>query len=176
MVDPATHGGEIGTQQTSGSSSGASTSSETTTGVSSAANPDLEKHKERVIIIITKTVTTSIFPTVRRLRSDPSRLWATLKRKYEPSALQRILDLKSSLVEHKMTEGTSVEDYLKRVDRYVMDLGCVGEEIPDKELIQIDLRNLPDSWSSSSPFTVSFTRKTRMLLLQTLKNIFKPKK
>lgn len=45
---------------------------------------------------------------------------------------QKILDGESSLAESKVTEGTSVEDYLKKVDRCVMDLGCVGEEIPDK--------------------------------------------
>lgn len=34
-----------------------------------------------------------------------------------------------------MTEGTSVEDYLTKVDRNVMEQGCVREEIPHKELI-----------------------------------------
>lgn len=126
---------------------------------SGAGNPDFQKHKERVIIIITKTVTSSIFPAVRRLRADPDKLWATLKRKCESSALQQILNLKTTLVEHKMTEGTSVQDYLKKVDRHFMELGCVGEEIPDKELIQIILKNLPENWSSfKSIYSVLYSK------------------
>lgn len=39
-----------------------------------------------------------------------------------------------------MHDGTSVEDYLKKIEYHVMDLGSIGEEIPDKELIQIMLR------------------------------------
>lgn len=110
--------------------------------------PDIQKHKDRVIIIITKTVHSSIFPIVSRLCNDPSKLWVTLKKKYESSTLQRKLNLKTSLIELKMHDGTSIEDYLKKVDHHVMDLGSIGEEIPDKELIQIVLRNLPKSWSS----------------------------
>lgn len=47
-----------------------------------------------------------------------------------------------------MYEGTSVEDYLKKIDHYIMELGNIGEEIHGKELIQIILRNLPDTWPS----------------------------
>lgn len=95
----------------------------------------IQKHKERVIVIITKTVTASIFPVVSRLHSDPFMLWATLKKKYESSALQRKLDLKTALVELRFTEGDSMEDYLKKIEYHVMELGLIGEEFPKKELI-----------------------------------------
>lgn len=62
-------------------------------------------------------------------------LWATLKKKYESSALQRKLDLKTALVELRFTEGDSMEDYLKKIEYHVMELGLIGEEFPKKELI-----------------------------------------
>lgn len=44
-----------------------------------------------------------------------------------------------------MLESLSVQDYLHAVERHVAELGCVGESVADHELIQIVLRNLPDS-------------------------------
>lgn len=45
-----------------------------------------------------------------------------------------------------MIEGSSLQDYLHSVERHMAELGCVGEFVADHELIQIALRNLPDSW------------------------------
>ncbi|CAM6112547.1 unnamed protein product [Calypogeia fissa] len=119
----------------------------------SIAAAEIQKKKEKIIIIITMTVNRSIFPTVQRMRDDPAKLWVTLQKKFQPMALQRKLDLKTELTDLKMSEGPALEDYLKKLERIRMDLGNVGEEIPDKELIQIILRNLPISWSS---FKTSF--------------------
>lgn len=80
-----------------------------------------------------------------RLRSDPEKLWITLKKKYESAAIQCKLDLKQSLFDLKMSEGSSVQDYLHAVERNMAQLGCVGETVSDQELISIVLRNLPDS-------------------------------
>lgn len=81
-----------------------------------------------------------------RFRTEPDLLWIALKSKYESAATQRKLDLKKSLLDLKMSEGSSVQDYLHSIERHVAELGCVGESLPDQELIQIVLRNLLESW------------------------------
>lgn len=105
-----------------------------------------QRDKDRVIIIISKTVSSTIIPTVMRFETEPPLLWNALKQKYESAATQRKLDLKKSLLDLKMTEGTSVQDYLQSIERHVAELGRVGESVPDQELIQTVLRNLPESW------------------------------
>ncbi|CAM6089776.1 unnamed protein product [Calypogeia fissa] len=82
-------------------------------------------------------------------RDDLAKLWITLKKHYyEPAALQRKLDLKTSLMLLKMSEAMFVQDYLQQMQQLVVELSCVGEKIPDKELVQIILRNLPKSWNN----------------------------
>ncbi|CAM6116227.1 unnamed protein product [Calypogeia fissa] len=106
------------------------------------------KKRQKIVSVIASTVTRLIIPTVQRLASDPAKLWLTLKRKYQPSALQRKLDLKSELNNMKMEESSSVEDYLRNVERVRVDLAGVGVEIPDDELIEIVMGNLPESYST----------------------------
>lgn len=91
---------------TSTTTIGQSTSSATTTTQSSFT----QKDKDRVIIIICKTVSSTIIPTVMRLRAAPDQLWISLKKRYKPAALQRRLDLKKALLDFKMNEGSSVQD------------------------------------------------------------------
>ncbi|CAM6111018.1 unnamed protein product [Calypogeia fissa] len=120
---------------------------------------DRQRDVERVIIIITKTVSASVIPTVMTFRSDPTGLWVALKNQFESAALQRKLDLKTSLILCKMPEGSSIQDYLQKIRNYVVELGCVGEKVPEAELIQIVLRNLPDSWYTfTSVYGVMFSK------------------
>lgn len=167
VVDPSLNNSQISTGSSVGGSSSTNSGSSSTggtgvvTGTTATTVPN-QKHLERVIIILTKTVTASIFPIVSRLRADPNKLWATLKKKFESSAIQRKLDLKTALIELRMFEGASVEEYLKKVDHHVMELASIGEEIPEKELIQIVLRSLPDSWSSfKSVYGVMYSKDTQ---------------
>lgn len=75
------------------------------------APTQIQRDNDRVIIIISKTVSYQIIPTVIRLRSDPEKLWVTLKNKYESATLQRRLNLEKSLPDLKMKEESYVQDY-----------------------------------------------------------------
>lgn len=125
-------------------------------------SPDLQEKYEWVIIIFTATSAPSMIPTIKRLRDHPVELWITLQKKYQASTIQRKLDLRSELWLLSYSDGDSMEDYLKKIEKLIMDLGSIGEEVPDKELIQIVLRNLPDSWFSFlSVYGLMFEKKSR---------------
>lgn len=74
--------GTSNTGQASSSSSESASTARTRTAHSSYT----QRHKERIIIIISKTISSSIIPTVMRFGTDPDLLWIALKREYESAA------------------------------------------------------------------------------------------
>ncbi|CAM6095432.1 unnamed protein product [Calypogeia fissa] len=91
-----------------------------------------ENKRAKIIGLFSVTVEKSILPTIQRLCDDPAKLWATLKQRYQTTATQRKIDLKSEIMEMKMTEGNSVEEYLQQIENIRVDLGNIGEEFPTR--------------------------------------------
>ncbi|CAM6115755.1 unnamed protein product [Calypogeia fissa] len=148
IVDPPSATSAATTSETSTTTSTASSIAAAILAAASVPLPASTQDKDRVIIIITKTVSATVVPVIMRFRDDPQKLWSTLKRNYESAALQRRLDLKTNLLNLKMTEGSSVQEYLHTITHHVVELARVGDQVADQDLIQIVLRNLPESWSN----------------------------
>lgn len=112
-----------------------------------------EERKQMCLHIFSATVSPSILPVVKSMRNDPSGLWKRLRSKFESAALQRKLDLRNELMNIRMEEDTSIEEFIKVIDHFIMQLADVDEDIPDKELIHVVLRALPSKWK---PFKMTF--------------------
>lgn len=112
-----------------------------------------EERKQMCLNIFSTTVSPSILPVVKSMRDDPSGLWKRLRSKFESAALQRKLDLRNKLMNVHMDDDSSIEDFIKVIDHFIMQLADVDKHIPDRELMHVVLHALPSKWK---PFKMTF--------------------
>ena len=77
---------------------------------------------------------------------DPALAWQALKNAYQSGDQSQVLTLTSQLHSIKLSEGGSVEDYIKKTREIRNRLTSMGETISDKTMIQIVLNGLPCSY------------------------------
>lgn len=106
----------------------------------------LEERIEKCLNIFSFTVSSVLIPSIRRMGTSPSGIWNRLKQRFESAAEQRKIDLKDSLTNLTMKEGTTIEQFLIELDLIVVQLSDIDEEVEDKALIHIVLKGLPPSW------------------------------
>lgn len=112
-----------------------------------------EEKKERAIYIFSMAVKDHIIPIIKKFIDDPAKIWLQLKSRFESAAMGKQLILRERLAKVHMTEGGSVEEYVREIDVLVMQLADIDFTIEDKELMRTTLKGLPPSWK---PFITSF--------------------
>lgn len=112
-----------------------------------------EEKIERAIYIFSVTVKDHIIPIVKKHIDNPAQLWVQLKSRFESAVLGKQLVLREKLSLVHLSEGGSLEEYVRELDYLVMQLADIDFQIDDKELIRIALKGLPASWR---PFISSF--------------------
>src|SRR5277367_5022654 len=77
---------------------------------------------------------------------DAKEAWETLKTAFEPKSRVRILQLKRSLVNIRLQEAESMQDYLGRVTTVVRDLKEADAEVKDSDVAYTMMAGLPESY------------------------------
>lgn len=104
---------------------------------------EFETKRKVAVRAFTAGVTQACIYTVAANKQNPRQLWIQLKQKYESSAFQRRIDLRSDLRSITMAEDETVEEFIKRIDSKLFQLGSIMEFMDEKELMHIVLRALP---------------------------------
>ena len=81
--------------------------------------------------------------------SDPALIWKTLQEQFHGGDQSQILTLMSQLQSLKMSEGGSVEEYIKKARELKNRLSSMGERLSDKNVNQTLLDGLPRSYEST---------------------------
>ena len=81
--------------------------------------------------------------------SDPALIWKTLQEQFHGGDQSQILTLMSQLQSLKMSEGGSVEEYIKKAQELKNRLSSMGERLSDKNVNQTLLNGLPRSYEST---------------------------
>lgn len=92
-----------------------------------------EDHKINAIIIFSIIVKDHLIPMVDTFKDvDPAELWLNLKQQFQLGALERQMALKNQLHYTHMKEGQSVEEYIRKINTLVGELGKTNYQIDQK--------------------------------------------
>jgi hypothetical protein len=80
---------------------------------------------------------------------DPADAWLALKNAFQAGDQSQILTLTGQLQTMRLTEGGSIEDYIKKARGTKNRLVSMGKTIGDKSLTQLLLNGLPRSYEST---------------------------
>jgi hypothetical protein len=96
--------------------------------------------KARKIIIY--SVRDHLLPRIANLKTAYE-MYEALKDMFESDNTLRALTLKSQLQSTKMTKGGTVATFFMKISEIKDQLGAIGEDISDRELLVSTLNNLP---------------------------------
>lgn len=108
----------------------------------------LKKRKDLACKMILLNVADDLIDTVADF-TDPAKAWAALKAQFASGDQSQILTLMGQLQNLKMSEGGSVEDYIKKARELRNRLSSMGEKVTDRTLNQIALNGLPRSYEGT---------------------------
>ena len=108
----------------------------------------LESVKANACTALVLSVSDDLVDTIAAF-TDPAVAWQALKNAYQSGDQSQVLTLTSQLHSIKLSEGGSIEDYIKKTREIRNRLTSMGETISDKTMIQIVLNGLPRSYEST---------------------------
>lgn len=103
-----------------------------------------KRNKEALSYLIL-TVSTEILPSIKGIK-DAKKVWAILKERYEGVDEEKMINLVFELSAIKMKTNESVEEYLSRCQCIVREIGQLGKDLSDRELIRYVIEGLPSSF------------------------------
>jgi hypothetical protein len=80
---------------------------------------------------------------------DPSEIWKTLERKYNPKTTTTLLQIMKEFMAMKMEEGEDVEAHLQKVIRTKHRVEEQGETVSDTVYNGILLNSVPDTYKTT---------------------------
>lgn len=104
------------------------------------------KQKVQAMSIFQVTVKNHLIPTVCEFRDDPHNLWEHFQRWFESKAVQRKLILTRKLLNIRMLDSMSVDQYIQTIDKIRNELAAIGHKTNELDLIHNVLGGLPTSW------------------------------
>lgn len=107
----------------------------------------LNKRKAIACRFLLLSVSDDLVDTVTG-HTDPSEAWNAPKEEFASGDHSHVLTLVSQLQTLKLSEGSSVEDYVRRARELKNRLASMGERLSDKHLNQVVLNGLPRSFES----------------------------
>lgn len=105
----------------------------------------LESAKKRALTLIALSVKDSVIPFIANI-SEPDKCWRVLRDLYANNTNTRKLMLRRKLAVLKMSESSTMSNFLQEVTELVNEFAAVGETIPDDELVEHILLALPDTF------------------------------
>ena len=108
----------------------------------------LRKWKATATQILTLAINDDIVDIVAS-HAYPVHTWAALKAAFSAGDQSQILTLMSQLQTIRLSEGGSIEDYIKKARELKNRLASMGETVYDRALIQLVLNGLPCSFEST---------------------------
>lgn len=102
--------------------------------------------KMRACALMLLHVETVYFSVIQNVEC-PDEMWSILERICRGSVYARKLRLRRQLHSVKMGSGETVNEYIARIRRTVADLGAVGVQITDDEVVPAMLSGLPESFA-----------------------------
>ena len=73
-------------------------------------------------------------------------MWIKLRDLYQSSSMNCRLFVKSKFYSIKMTEKASIKEHICSINSLITQLANIGIDIPDEELVDRVLTNLPSNW------------------------------
>ena len=119
----------------------------------------LRRSKAMATRILTLAVNDDLVDMVAT-HADPALAWAALKAAFSAGDQNQILTLMGQLQTIRLTEGGSLEDYLKKARELKNRLVSMEEIVSDRALTQLVLNGLPHSFESTIQ---TFTHQTAAL-------------
>jgi hypothetical protein len=115
-----------------------------------------EDVKERKINIY--SVRDHLLPRIANLKTTYE-MYEALKDMFESDNTLRDLTLKGQLQSTKMTKGDTVSTFFMKISEIKDQLGALGENISEKELVLSTLNNIPKHWE---PFLQSISGREKI--------------
>ena len=129
----------------------------------------LRKRKAMATRILTLVVTDDIVDMAAS-HADPALAWAALKAAFSAGDQSQILTLMSQLQTIRLSDGGSIEDYIKKARELKNQLASMGETISDRALAQLVLNRLPRSFESAIQ-TLTFDQISSSLISKSHRHI-----
>jgi hypothetical protein len=106
------------------------------------------KNVKKAGAIIISSITASVMAYVEGMK-DPSEIWKTLERKYNPKTMTTLLQIMKEFMAMKMEEGEDVEAHLQKVIRLKRRVEEQGEKVSETVYNGILLNSVPESYKTT---------------------------
>ncbi|KAH9307812.1 hypothetical protein KI387_035723, partial [Taxus chinensis] len=107
---------------------------------------DYDKRHREALLLLKLSVSDELIPEVRNA-TEVSKLWVSLKDKYQTSEKSRVLYLKNMLFSVKL-QGGSLSEHLLRMKDLRDQLASINKPVDDDDMVALILNNLPFSYDS----------------------------